>query len=368
MDDRYARLLQFITASKAKGASDESLTALLVRRGWPAQDIYTALGEYWAYVTGVAVPERSGSNSESSREAFLYLLAFSTLCSWATALGSAMFTFIEHWFPDPVTSNSYSEVWQRNSVTWQMATLAVSFPIFLLVMRAIVRENAAHPERLQSGVRKWLTYIALLGTAATMIGDLIWFLDALLSGGLTVRFFLKSAVVMIISGAIFWYYFHSLRSRKREEQTEGRGYHRWFAIASTAAVIATFLLGFNVTGTPPVIRERQADERRIQDLRHLGFALAARNREQSNQGTTPTTLPSSLTQLVSEGKISERQTRDPITLQPYVFLPNGGTRYQLCANFNQIQVSDVSIDNSTFWNHGIGRKCYSLNAKEPTEY
>ena len=64
---------------------------------------------------------------------------------------------------DPVSRTTYYAS-MRRSVTWQMATLVVAFPIFLLVMRAIVRENAAHPEQLQSGVRKWLTYIALLGT------------------------------------------------------------------------------------------------------------------------------------------------------------------------------------------------------------
>ena len=51
--------------------------------------------------------------------------------------------------------------------------LAVAFPIFLLVMRTILREAQNHPERLQSPVRKWLTYIALLLTAAAMICDLI---------------------------------------------------------------------------------------------------------------------------------------------------------------------------------------------------
>ncbi len=366
MDERHAQLRQFITATKAKGASDESLIALLVRRGWPAQDVYTVLGEYWTELTGLAVPERSGSSSESSREAFLYLLAFSTLCSWSTALGSALFTFIEHWFPDPVTVSSYSEVWQRSSVTWQMATLAVSFPVFLLVMRAIVRGNAAHPERLQSGARKWLTYIALLGTAITMIGDLIWFLDALLSGGLSIRFFLKSAVVMIICGAIFWYYFSSLRSRTRDAQSGTQGYHRWFAIASTAAVMIVFLLGFNVTGTPPVMRARQADERRVQALRNLSAAIAARYRTQTNEGQIKLTLPISLADLVNDGKVGYADLKDPISQQQYEFTSIGGTRYRLCANFDR--ASDSSTYTSAFWKHGTGRTCYALDAKTATEY
>nr|MDQ2901708.1 hypothetical protein [Acidobacteriota bacterium] len=64
--DTASKLREFIQASKSKGASDEFLVALLGRRGWPADDVYTALGEYWAAATGIAVPERGRSN-ESSR-------------------------------------------------------------------------------------------------------------------------------------------------------------------------------------------------------------------------------------------------------------------------------------------------------------
>jgi uncharacterized protein DUF5671 len=54
-----------------------------------------------------------------------------------------------------------------------MASVAVAFPIFLIVTWAILQEAQQQPERLQSGVRKWLTYIALLLTAGGMISDLI---------------------------------------------------------------------------------------------------------------------------------------------------------------------------------------------------
>src|SRR5678815_4564073 len=94
----------------------------------------------------------------------------------------------------------------RSAVTWQMACVAVSFPIYLLVMRLILREAADHPERLESGVRKWLTYLALLGTAGAMICDLIWFLDYFLTGELTLRFVLKAATILLISAAVFAYY------------------------------------------------------------------------------------------------------------------------------------------------------------------
>ncbi len=53
-------LLNFIEASKAKGASDEFLASFLMRRGWPQDDVYAALGAYWERATGLAIPRSYG--------------------------------------------------------------------------------------------------------------------------------------------------------------------------------------------------------------------------------------------------------------------------------------------------------------------
>ncbi len=106
---------------------------------------------------------------------------FSTLATWASAIGSLIFEFINHWFPDPVSRNLYYDA--RAAMTWQTAAIAVAFPIYVIVMRSILREAAAQPERLQSGVRKWLTYLALLGNGGRDdLAILIWFLDYFLTG------------------------------------------------------------------------------------------------------------------------------------------------------------------------------------------
>ncbi|MDQ6707416.1 MAG: DUF5671 domain-containing protein [Acidobacteriota bacterium] len=357
-----SNLREFIQASKNKGASDEFLVALLARRGWPADDVYTGLGEYWAGATGIAVPERGKSN-ESSREAFLYLLAFSTLCCWATALGSAMFIYIDRWFPDAV-SGAINYSGTRSSVTWQMATLAVSFPIFLLIMRTIVSGSAAHPEQLQSGIQKWLTYIALLGTAGTMIGDLIWFFNYLLAGEITARFFLKSAVVMAICGAIFFYYLRSLRPR----QEGSAQWHRAFAAAAAIAVAAVFIIGVTLAGTPGQIRMQEADLRRSEALKQLGSAIEARYQNQINQGQTAN-MPATLIQLVQDSRVLEAQTRDPQTQTLYEYNRAGGSRYEICANFSYASTDgDFNVNGSAFWRHRAGRTCYALDASRPVPF
>jgi hypothetical protein len=204
------RLNGFIDAAKNKGASDEFLIDLLRQEGWATKEIYAAFRRRYETLTGLALPARAEGSGESARDAFLYLLAFSTLATWTIALGSLLFTFIDRWFPDPLAAQRYYEN-SRYAVSSEMACIIVAFPIFLLVMRFILREVEKHPEKVESGVRKWLTYIALLVTAGIVIGDLITFLSFFLRGELTTRFVLKALTVIGIAGSIFWYYLGFLK-------------------------------------------------------------------------------------------------------------------------------------------------------------
>jgi len=212
-------LVAFIEAAKSKGASDDALVGLLRERGWPTKEIYAAVGQHYERMTGVSVPRRGSGRMESARDAFLYLLAFSTLATWTIALGSLGFTLVDRWLPDPINAPQFAG---RYDVSYQMASIIVAFPIFLVVMLFILKEVESSPEKRQSGVRKWLTYIALLLTACTMIGDLIVFLTTLLQGGLTLRFTLRVLIVIVIAGSVFWYYLGSLRERSADGEAYGQ--------------------------------------------------------------------------------------------------------------------------------------------------
>jgi hypothetical protein len=201
-------LLQFLEAAKRQGASDETLVGLLRGRGWSEEDAYRALADHYETSSGLQVPayRRSGS----AKDAFLYLLSFSTLAIWTYGVGSILFTLIERWIKDPLApvyyyGNGYYQIADS------LAAVIVAFPVYFFVMRYILRELEVHPEKLDSPVRKWLTYIALLIAASIVIGDLITFLNYFLRGELTGRFVAKVAVVMMIAGGVFWYYMGSLQ-------------------------------------------------------------------------------------------------------------------------------------------------------------
>ena len=201
-------LKQFLEAARSQGASDETLLALLRGREWPEEDVYRLLADHFEVRTGIQVP--TYKRSSSAKDAFLYLFCFATLATWSLALGSILFTLIERWFPDPLAA-TYSYRGAYYQIADSLACVIIAFPIYLWITRSILREMELHPEKLQSSVRKWLTYIALLIAAGIVVGDLITFLTYFLRGELTARFVAKAATVFLIAGGIFWYYFGSLR-------------------------------------------------------------------------------------------------------------------------------------------------------------
>src|SRR5471032_89954 len=362
------QLLDFINAGKTKGASDEFLAALLLRRGWPADDVYAALGQYWENATGLVIPERSAAG-ESAKDAFLYLLSFSTLAAWTGAFGSMLFQFIDYSVPDAVSPHTVYSL--RSTVTWQMASIAVAFPIYLLVMKLIFGEAANHPERLQSGARKWLTYIALLGTAGAVICDLIWFLDYFLTGELTLRFVLKAATVMLICGSIFAYYLGSLRWNRSTDVSREKRRNLAFGAAATAVVIVAFCVGLGVAGTPSVQRRIEGDRKREQDLRNIAIAVNLWRDQPSHDQPQRTNSDAGIPATLAEMSTRPRGLRmaDPETNAAYEYHPKSVTAYELCANFVAEETGDrFGNPNPNFWNHGKGRTCFALDASKPVPW
>jgi hypothetical protein len=204
----------FIGTAKERGVPDDALVPLLKQNGWSERRVYRSLSAYYAAVLGVAPPARGGRGVDA-RDAFLYLLNFITLGFWVVALGELFTILIDHWFPDPAAPDYGSLLSQ---VAWPLAAVIVAFPCFALVGRLIAGEIARRPEAADSGIRAWLTYLALVVAAVCVLTDAIWVLDAFLTGALTIRFVLDSVVVIGLGGGVFAYYLASLRQPAPSER------------------------------------------------------------------------------------------------------------------------------------------------------
>ncbi len=340
------RIAEFIEKALAAGLPHESLVGMLTARGWPEKEVYNALADHYQHLTGVEIPRRAGTGA-SAKEAFFYLLIFSTLATWTVGFGCLAFALINRWIADPLF-HGYRQLLEAYTITSSLAALIVAFPVYLLISRAVVRESAAQPEKLDSSVRKWLTYMALVIAASVFMGDLIAALAYLLRGELTSRFLAKSFVVLLLSGGVFFYYFGGLRKTAADALRPSRD--KIMAGISSVAVLLLVILGFSQLGSPGVQRGFRADTQRLRQLYQLSTAI-------KNYWTTHASqLPASIDQL------SGTAYADPITYAPYEYHPKQGSQYELCATFTRKSESQDAPGITDPWEHPAGHYCFSLDA------
>ena len=203
----------FLASAKMHGMADETLVSLLRFNGWSERRIFRALTTYYTDAFGMPIPSRGGY-AENARDAFLYLLTSSPSLfgRWHSARSFTRSSRIG--FPDAAQGQYYG-VSLLDQISWQTATVIVAFPIFVIVHNLIARSLRRQPESYESGVRKWLTYIALVLAALVVLSDGVWFVNAFLRGELTARFILDELVLLALGGGVFGYYLATISPRER---------------------------------------------------------------------------------------------------------------------------------------------------------
>jgi Domain of unknown function (DUF5671) len=204
-------LTDFVRAALARGMPRPQIEAALRNAGWTVDQTRSALAGFADVDFPIPVPRPRPYLD--AREAFVYLVLFSTLYISAYYLGALLFDIINSAFPDPAEQVEMAR-YRRMSMRWAISWLVVAFPVFLYMSRLAGREIAADPNKRQSKVRRWLTYITLFVASGAIIGDVAALVYNVLGGEITVRFLLKVLVVAFIAGSAFWYYLTDIR---REE-------------------------------------------------------------------------------------------------------------------------------------------------------
>src|SRR5215471_13403101 len=222
----------FVREALARGTSRDDVRKALRDARWPDDEIEAELAAWHDAGLGLPVPRRR--LGFSPREAFLYLVAF---------------------------------------------------PVYLYTSRITGRAVAADPEKRNSGVRRWLTYLTLFNAACVLIGDFIVVLSGLLKGELTARFVSKAAIVAAIGGWMFAHYMGGLR--RDESPTPRPGGTPQLARVAGAIVVLVALTGMWLAGSPARARRQELDQRRVRDLNNLSNAVGA---EMSSFGRFPPTL------------------------------------------------------------------------------
>ena len=365
------------------GVAKAELKEELLSVGWTEDEIE---GAYRSAVVSLGAPVPSEGNratlsrKSSAVDVVINFFSFILLGIVATALGTLFFQIINKYFPDALDSaNWYGASQSMSSIHYSIAALLIGFPLYFLAMRLWFRKFREGEGRTESKLSKWITYLVLLVTAVTIVGDLITVVFTMLQGEITVRFFLKALIILAIAGAIFGFYY--LERRKIQYHVDiPRSTFQNFGRGVAAFVVIGIVLGFFAGGSPATQRDRTFDQTRANDLSSLANCV---EQYAMNLGT----LPPSLSELRQSTQYSycASSLKDPETGKNYEYRIVNASRsvtpprigdtakvgeFELCANFALSSGETLSkgdparhFNGSVWQEHAVGRSCDTVTAK-----
>jgi hypothetical protein len=357
-----SQINDFVHEALLRGVSREEISQSLIKGGWTMKEINTALNGFVDCDLPIPVPRKRVSSS--AKDTFLFLMLFSSLYTMVFALGSVLFDLINIYMPDPGESLMRWIV----SLRYGIASVVVSFPIFLFMNRVIGRETLRNPGQRISPVRRWLTYLTLFVASASLVTDMISLIVRFLSGDLTLRFVLKVVIVAILAGIVLFYYLRDLRRDEiapSAEYVSTRSSKIVFAVL-VLTVLAIIGFGFWSSGSPVKARLYAQDSQRTSDLASISRRVQT---YYVNKGV----LPQSLDACDISPDTFITQKTDRVTGQPYGYRVIDPTHFEVGAVFDlpsqpaRLQKtagpsSGYGIANSGFWRHDSGRCTFTVDA------
>ncbi len=294
----------------------------------------------------------------SAKDFFLHLGAIVTFYASAIALVTLLFEVIN--FAYPKITNAYQYYFP--SISFQVATLIVAFPLFLFLSWLLQKGYMADPALKENALRKLLAYITLFIAGGIVAGDLVAIIYMFLDGQeLTTAFILKVLVLVLVSGGIFVYYLREIRNTISPKERNA-----WRAFA-TAFIIASIISGFSVVGSPAEQRERRYDSQRANDLQSLQWQIVSYYQQKGG-------LPGSIEDL--KDPISGYMIpTDPKTGEPYEYklIGQSAKAFELCATFARkseifgvqyaprptMSMAEPIGRVPENWQHEAGRTCFT---------
>ena len=251
------------------------------------------------------------------KDVFLHLLNIFTFYLSVISFITLYIQYVSVLFPD-LLKFYYTSM--ANSVRLSTSVLIIAIPVYILTSWLLGKDLASSPKRRELKLRKWLVYFTLFISAITIIVDLIMFVYSFLSGELTIQFFLKVLVVLLVAGAVFGYYIWDLRRKKMKSKTP-----KILAWVLSFVVLASIIAGFFIIGTPAEQRQRMFDEQRVSNLQTLQDRIV-------NYWIQKEALPQNLSEL--EDSISGFVVPvDPESDLAYEYRVIDTLSFELCATF-----------------------------------
>lgn len=366
-------LVEYVAGRIRVGVTKVVIEEELRAVGWSEEETEDA---YRAGLVSCGIPVPSEQNratlsrKSSTVDIIINFFSFILLSIIATALGILLFGVVNKLFPDVLDAmNLYTEASTSSSIHYAISALIIGFPLYYFSMRLWFRTFREDEGRTESKLSQWLTYLVLLITAVTIVGDLITVVFTLLQGEITVRFFLKALIILVIAGIVFGFYY--LERRKIQYHRDiPRTVFLSFGRAVTGFLLLSIILGFFVSGSPTTERNRTLDRTRAEHLSSLSNCI-------ENYAGTFGQLPSSFTDLKQTSQFSYCSgfMQDPETAVLYEYRVVTPSRiegsvqvgeFELCAEF--VLPSDESGNflegqGSVWYMHSVGKSCDTMRTQ-----
>ena len=287
---------------------------------------------------------RSSTSSPSSR-----------CTSLPISFGLLVFGLIDYAFPDAL---DYREGFPSGEAATAIASVIVAFPLYLFLARWLGRQAAEDPERRQSLVRRWLTYITLVVAAGFILGDLIALLANVLGGDPTLRFALKAVAILAITGCIFGYYLWDMRQTESSvASSAGAKSLRILAAAVVIVVAGCIAYALFLMGSPGQQRDIRLDRDRVSHLSNITDNIDVYWKLNGE-------LPTELTEM-SGPRYALNRIHDPERGGRYEYRVLENANYELCAVFStdSAEQEQERRFSERAWYHGKGRTCFPLEAQ-----
>lgn len=277
-----------------------------------------------------------------------------------------VFDYINYTFPNALSY--YPADPYQSGISYEMASIIVLLPIYLLLMRIIRADIARDPSRADIWVRRWALILTLFVAGITAAIDLIVLLTTFLNGeALTTAFLLKVVVVFLIAAGVFMHFIADLRGYWTAFPLR----KRYVSIGVALLTLITIVSGFFIVGTPAQARLARFDAQKVQDLQIIQSQVV-------NYWQAKRALPAALTDL-NDSLMYGSVPVDAQTNAPYEYAATGALSFRLCAVFNRESRGTPSPERvepalyggkamfADNWQHASDRVCFE-RAIDPSFY
>lgn len=286
----------------------------------------------------------------SAKDLFINLGAIIALGIIVGHLIDLLFTIINKAYPITTGYGYYGSY----SISWSVAALIVSLPIYILLMWLLEREYIKEPEKRNVGIRKWLTYITLFLAGFATAGDLITVLYYFIDGQeMTTGFIMKALTILVIALAVFFYYISDVMGKLNSIS------RRIWMVVSLVIILVSIILGFSILGFPHTQKLIRYDEQKINDLQNI-------NSQIQSYFSNKKVLPKNISEITNSNYGYSSVVLDKQTNKSYEYIKTNDVEYQLCAEFNKAS-DDKNVEYSYLPNYGsisshsAGRYCFNQN-------